>query len=217
MTLDRRIAEFKKIFSQALEKPLPGASCQFKLSPPFRDQTPAGKNKKNAAVLILIYPKADTLFTVFTKRNDYNGPHSGQISFPGGKFDNSDDSLEKTAIRETNEEIGTSLTTKDIVGRLTSLYIPVSNFEVSPFVATVPDEPVFNIDVHEVQYTIEIPLYKILQNSKIKSMDVIIESSIVAVPCFNFNNNQIWGATAMMLNEFIEVLKGENQDFNFLR
>lgn len=214
MNVERRITELKKILSRAFERPLPGTISQFKLSPPFRDQYPAGKDKKDAAVLILIYPKQDTIFTVFIQRNNYNGPHSGQISFPGGKFDMNDKSLEETAIREANEEIGTTLTTEDISGKLTTLYIPVSKFEVSPYVSVIDYEPVFHIDPHEVQYAIEIPLKTIIKECRIESMNIAVANKPVAVPCFNLNNNQIWGATAMILNEFVEILKSESPDIS---
>lgn len=216
MNKNKKIKDFKQALEKAFQKPLPGLNAQLKLSPPFRDLIPPGKHKKDAAVLILIFPRGDSISTVFIKRNNYDGPHSGQISFPGGKFDKTDPSLEYTAIREANEEIGTSLTSNNLIGRLSSLYIPISRFDVSPYVGIIDYEPNFIPNSHEVQYIIELPLKTILQKNDIDAMDISFENNIIAVPCFNYNNNQIWGATAMMLNEFISLLRGADIDLSSL-
>ncbi len=204
--MQKKIKQLKASLETVLKKPLPGVKSQLKLSPPSREIIPPAKDKRDAAVTILLYPGKNSISTIFIKRNNYDGPHSGQISFPGGKFETSDITLKNTAIREINEEIGTNISAKDIIGNLTSLYIPISKFYVSPFIAVIDYKPEFNRDIHEVQYLIELPLHIILTKNKIGSMIIQENNNHFSVPCFNFEEHQIWGATAMMLNEFIELL-----------
>ncbi len=104
---------------------------------------------------------------VFIKRNEYDGPHSAQVSFPGGAWENRDRTLQHTAIRETREELGIS-GELEILGSLTDLHIPVSNFLVTPFVGWMAETPLFKPDPTEVQYVIEVPLQSLLSSSNME-------------------------------------------------
>ena len=154
--------------------------------------------------MILIFPNPNQLHTVFVKRNEYPGPHSAQISFPGGIFEPDDENLRTTALRETIEETGIKKEI-EVLGSLTPLYIPVSNFRVTPFIGWVNKKPVFDPDPSEVQYLIEVPIAdifdkRIRHSEKIKGHEIEFMA-----PYYKLNNEKIWGATAMMLSEFIEV------------
>lgn len=198
---------FHRILS-ALQAPLPGEKAHQLMMPQNR-KLPQTSNHPltNAGVLILIYPKQDTLYTVFMKRVVYNGAHSGQISFPGGKEEVYDTNLRCTALRETEEEIGVAQHHVKNIIPLTELTIPVSQFKVHPFVGFVNNTPTFKLDPGEVQYIIEAPLHYLIDPKCILTTSMSIRGSNFEVPYFDVNNEVIWGATAMILSEFIYLLK----------
>ena len=159
---------------------------------------------KKAAVLMLFYPdsNSDTRM-VLILRNKYNGIHSNQISFPGGKVDDLDKNLQQTALRETFEEIGVNSSLIKIVNKLSSVYIPPSNFHVQPFVGYSENNLVFKADKKEVALIIT-PLIKDLLNLKIVNSKVSIRGYDHEVPRYLVENQLLWGATAMMVYEFME-------------
>ena len=114
-----------------MQQKLPGEEAQLLMAPTFRGHTVSAEEAVQAAVLALFYPSDNNTFLVFIKRNEYDGPHSAQISFPGGARETGDLSLKETAIRETREELGIHGNI-EVLGSLTSLHIPVSNFLVTP-------------------------------------------------------------------------------------
>lgn len=189
-----------------------GLEAQFKLAPKFRAQYSKNlvtqKNPKKAAVVALFYPnaKGETSF-LLTLRASYNGTHSAQISFPGGKFEKSDTSLKQTAIREANEEVGVEKNDIGIFKQMTNVYIPPSNFLVTPFLGLLKYEPIFTIN-NEVEKIITISLKDLLKETSIsKTMVTTSYAKNVQVPCFVLNNYTVWGATAMMLSEIRALLK----------
>ena len=191
---------------------LPGIEAQFKLAPKMRLEYNAKKieanNPKIAAVLALFYPNQNKeVSLLLTKRANYIGTHSGQISFPGGKFEKSDLNLKETALRETFEEVGIFQEKIDIVREITEVYIPPSNFSVTPFIGIVNDNPVFKLN-SEVAKIIEIPFPDLLDDTMLGSISITNSyMKETSVPCFNFDGSVIWGATAMILSEIKELLK----------
>jgi 8-oxo-dGTP pyrophosphatase MutT (NUDIX family) len=190
---------------------LPGEKAQYKMAPRIRKsmqhylkQKPA---YKNSSVLILIYPKNNEWHIVLTERNVYPGTHSGQISLPGGQFEKQDQKLENTALRETEEEIGVSGSDITLLGALSKLYIPPSNFMVFPFVGYLNYQPVFKPDPGEVQSIIEIDVNS-LQNPELKKEKPLKLSTgqIIQTPYFDIQGHTVWGATAMILSEFAELI-----------
>ena len=158
--------------------------------------------------MMLFYPKNDETHLVLIVRNAYNGVHSSQIAFPGGKYEISDVNFEETALRETEEEVGVSSEKIEIVKHFTPMYIPPSNFLVHPFLGIAKEELSFFPDIREVADIIELPLSVFLND------EIIIETTLstsyaanVLVPAFNIQNHIVWGATAMILSELREVLK----------
>lgn len=194
-----------KSIKQALLAGLPGEVAQRKMLPAGRDILPIA-NPVEAAVLLLLFPKNEQWHIVFIKRNQYDGPHSGQVSFPGGKKDETDSSLFQTAIRETSEETGAIAVNDCIAGALTPLHIPVSGFVVHPFIAVLQSYPEFNPDRNEVDYLIEVPIKDILNPEHIKTKEIQVRNVKMKVPYFDVQNETIWGATAMILSEFMELL-----------
>jgi 8-oxo-dGTP pyrophosphatase MutT (NUDIX family) len=191
---------------------LPGIEAQFKLAPKMRLEYNAKKieanNPKIAAVLALFYPNQNNeVSLLLTKRANYIGTHSGQISFPGGKFEKSDLNLKETALRETFEEVGIFQEKIDIVREITEVYIPPSNFSVTPFIGILNDIPVFKLN-SEVAKIIEIPFPDLLDDTMLASISITNSyMKETSVPCFNFDGSVIWGATAMILSEIKELLK----------
>ena len=166
-------------------------------------------NPKRGSVLILIYTENDEFLTVFIKRTEYKGVHSGQVSFPGGRFEPGDLNYEKTALRESQEEIGINISEVEIIGKLSDLYIPPSNFLVSPFIGFISSRPLFKMDKKEVAGIIEVPLNNLLEKSENHGTGYIKTSNNVAIqaPFYEVGGYQIWGATAMITSEFIAVVK----------
>ncbi len=186
---------------------LPGQKAQFLAAPTDRLKSMSKnianiKKAKKAAVLIYCYPKKGKMYFSLIKRSDYNGVHSGQISLPGGKFDKNDRSLKETALRECNEELGISIDLNKNLFPLTPLYVPPSNFIVSPYLAYENSYPIFNPDSREVALHIEFSIKQLMKlkiEKKILRNEYLNDSSI---PYYIYKGHVIWGATAMILSEF---------------
>ena len=156
---------------------------------------------RQAGVLVLLYPLMDELHVVLTRRTDTLRGHSGQISFPGGKRDPHDRSLVDTARRETCEELGICADDLDIIGSLSTVYIPPSNFEVYPSVAMLPDVPHFSPNPAEVAEVFSVPLAALLDHSFKASEYRDFQGTSYLIPYYALNGHKVWGATAIMLSE----------------
>ena len=207
--------DFKKFTNQITELKkieLGGLEAQFKLAPKLRlrydKQKIQANNPKKAAVLALFYPnKKNETSILLTQRASYKGTHSAQISFPGGKVEETDQNLQETALREAFEEVGVHKDNVTIIREMTDVYIPPSNFLATPFIAYSNAEPKFLIN-HEVDSTIEITVNDLLSESSITSITMNTSyMDNIDVPAFSINNKIIWGATGMMLSEIKDLLK----------
>lgn len=195
----------KDRWRELLSSKLPGEPAQSMMAPTFRGAFNHDYDPVPAAVLFLMYPsRAGSTYLVFIKRNEYDGPHSAQVSLPGGAWENEDGFLYNTAIRETREELGI-IEEIEILGSLTELHIPVSNFLVSPFVGYTDSTPTFQPDVTEVQFVIEIPIGELL-DPQIKDREKVYRhNQVINAPFYRVGSEKIWGATAMMLSEFLQL------------
>lgn len=196
-------------FQEELSKNLPGYKAQIKMAPEGRPQIETFTKKRNAAVAIIILEEtiSGEKEIILIKRPEYEGPHSGQISFPGGKQEAKDNNLINTAIRECYEELGILLTSDRLAGALTPLYIPISEYMVYPFVFFNDLDPLFKINPDEVSYVIRSPLSELLKEEKIKKINRAFKGHDYLIPYFDIQNEFVWGATAMILSEFVEVLR----------
>jgi 8-oxo-dGTP pyrophosphatase MutT (NUDIX family) len=188
---------------------LPGRPFQLKKAVLARRQIfEAPPTARQSAVLILLFPKAGEWHVVLTERvGSANDPHSHQISFPGGSLDSCDMSLEACALRETHEEVGILPETVNIIGKMTDLYIPVSNFHVHPFLGWTATRPQYVPQTTEVKDIIEAPLSILINSDNHKKMDMDIRGMhLPDVPYFDVHGRIVWGATAMMLSEFLELI-----------
>ena len=203
--------DFKNIILKLKDYDLPGHEHLLKIAPPGRVKhlktNKIPNNSKTASVLLLFYPdKNSQTRLVMILRNIYNGVHSNQISFPGGKVENQDKTLLDTALRETEEEIGVSKKQINYVGSLSSVYIPPSNFNVYPYIGFCNNEPNFSIDKKEVSMILEPTLASLLE-MKITESIVTVNKTIQKVPSYLINDHVLWGATAIMVHEFIILYK----------
>jgi len=198
--------------SKIKELPLGGLTSQFKMAPELRKKYSLedieSQNPRESAVLAIFYPDmAYDTKVLLMLRASYNGVHSAQISFPGGKKEKNDTDLQFTALRETEEEIGVSKNEIILVRKLTKTYIPPSNFWVTPFMGILESTPIFNPN-EEVEKLIEISLADILDENSLTSKNLTTSyMQNIDVPCFKLNNYTVWGATAMMLSEIKDLLK----------
>ena len=141
-------------------------------------------------------------------RPEYGGVHSGQVSFPGGRVEKSDTGLVQTALRESNEELGIPQEKVEILGNLTELFIIASNFTVLPVVGSLDFRPEFIPDEREVVEIIETPISNLLDSKVIKERGFEVGAGYsINAPYFDINGHHVWGATAMMLSEFLTVYK----------
>jgi 8-oxo-dGTP pyrophosphatase MutT (NUDIX family) len=202
---------FPVILKNELLKPLPGTDVQWKMASSDRmirdfPRVP-GPDARVAAVLILLYPDTGSVHTVFMQRHNYDGVHGGQISFPGGKKEDSDKDIIHTAIREAEEETGIDPEGISVLGTLTPLFIPVSNMIVTPVVGWTEKMPDFKHQPEEVVFLIDAELKRFLDPSMLKIKPFEIRGEMIDVRYFDYNGNVIWGATAMILNELLTIIK----------
>lgn len=204
---------FIKQLGNRLEGTLPGRDAHAQMAPSHtRELINQGYQKADAresAVLILLYYQAGEWKFPLIVRNEYPGVHSGQVSLPGGKKEESDPDLACTALRETQEEIGVNRHSVSLVGKLTPFYVHPSNFIIFPFVGYSPVLPVFEPDRKEVQQILQLKLNQISSPEK-----VVLQSFTTAAgarfdaPGHWVEGHFLWGATAMILNELAEIVKG---------
>lgn len=203
-------AEYVDIFKSLLQN-LPGEDAHLELSPLGRMKSSEAiqhaTGVKKSAVAVILYV-GDELEITLTQRQVYEGKHSGQISFPGGKKELIDTTLLETAIRETYEEIGVQLTKDMYLGKLTDVYIPVSNFHVEPHVFLSPKKLYPQRDEREVKEVFCIKQRQLLNKENRKETVIHLGNELTkTVPCFEINERIIWGATAIILNELKYVLQ----------
>jgi 8-oxo-dGTP pyrophosphatase MutT (NUDIX family) len=204
--------QLRILLQQALAQDLPGREAQLKISPlPVdwrRFSLDAPATAKKSAVLLLFYPEASGVFFPLIKRPSYPGAHSGQVSFPGGKVEPSDPDLVYTALREAEEEIGIDAGKVKVLGRLTDLYIPTSNFLVSPVLGFLEETPRFVPEAREVERIIPTAM-SMIGHPQIRQRTLVPigEGRHLETPYFALDGEVVWGATAMILSELLQLLE----------
>ena len=192
---------------RALRLPLPGRPAQMWMAPtgrPMRADRPANL----AAVLLLLYPGDEGWRFLLTLRAQSLGNHQGQISLPGGSRQGRE-ALAKTALRETAEELGIPEAGVQILGKLTPLYIAVSDFQVVPFIGYVPQRPEFHPNPEEVAQVLETPISLLLdERNRVEEDWDLPDGRRLHVAYFRMGDHKIWGATAVILGEFVWLLRG---------
>lgn len=169
----------------------------------------AQTNYRTSSVLVLLFQESKSIKAVLTQRQNYKGTHGGQISFPGGKKENQDPDIIATALRESEEEIGLDPKSVQIIGKLTDVYIPVSNFLVHPFVGYCHERPQFRRSEYEVKEIICFNILDLLKDETKAFRDIKTADGykLKDIPCFILEDKIVWGATSLILNEIKHILK----------
>ena len=192
-----------------LKQPLPGHDSHRKVME-HRKSTDVidfqKLNPRESAVLVHLYIHERQLHLSYIERPEYKGVHSKQISFPGGKVEDRDESLMHTAVREAKEEVNIEPETLDILGKLSQIYIPPSNFLVQPYVSFHHERPNFIPDPREVGEIIELPIRDVM-NQELTKYELPRDGKMLIVNGYQINGKVMWGATAMITKEFIDICR----------
>jgi len=210
MIADPANSKFFLQMRERINSEKPGLAAQLKMVPNPRPgnqvYTEVEGSCLKAGVLILIYPFQNRLHLVLTRRAEKLERHQAQISFPGGRQEPGE-TQEQTALRETCEELGIHSETVHMVGHLTPLYIPPTNYCIYPFVAQTDIKPQFTPSPFEVAEILEIPLAHLLDPQTVRKEVWTLRGQNIEVPFYYFEGHKIWGATAMVLAEFLEMIQ----------
>lgn len=182
----------------------------MRMAPPHRSGMDGAVSSiplaRQSAVLIYLFPQQADWNIVLMKRPEYDGAHGGQVSIPGGRLERSENHRQ-AALREFSEETGVPVDSKRLLGQLSDLFIPASNFLVRPFVAYAGERPAYAPDPVEVEKIIELPISSLLHDGSVKRGRVYLSSGVaVEAPFFGVQGHAVWGATAMILSEFKALL-----------
>lgn len=195
--------------AQHLVKELPGKPAQKIMLTKPRNPINYSSNSEcpnPAAVLILLFPVKQDIRFFLTKRTNVVQYHKGQISLPGGAWEEGEQ-LWGTALRETNEEIGVREDHIQFIGELTPLFVPVTGFLIHPFVGWVDEEPETSPDPTEVESLFAVSVSALMDQNSCQREEQTIRDYVFDVPYFLLNKQKVWGATSMVLSEFKTVLK----------
>jgi 8-oxo-dGTP pyrophosphatase MutT (NUDIX family) len=210
MTFD----DFKVLASKVENLELPGKKALFKMAPmervkELKDVDIKALNPREAAVTALFYPNKDNqTFLILILRKTYKGVHSAQIGFPGGKVEPEDKDLKDTAKRETEEEVGVPYDDIQLIKKMTTAYIPPSNFNVHPYIGYLEETPKLIKQDDEVEDIVLVDIDDFLNDdSLIKETLTTSYATKITVPAFHLNGHVVWGATAMMLSEIKTLFK----------
>ena len=206
---DRRVRMAVEDLRRWLALPLPGLPAQLRMAPNPRTWPDADAVLRPAAALLLVYPHAGEWYVPLTVRGSTLRHHTGQISLPGGRLDRPDESIEQAALREAYEEIGLDPAAVEVLGRLTPVPIAVSGHLLHPVVGASAARPLFTPAAHEVERLIEVSITRLRQPDAVaweKRVRAQSPEEMQRVPYFEIAGARVWGATAMVLAEFIAVL-----------
>jgi 8-oxo-dGTP pyrophosphatase MutT (NUDIX family) len=200
--------DIPKFLAQRLREPLPSFEVRARLAPTLsfgRHFGPAAHDARDAAVILLLYPHDDDWLLPLTVRPSTMLAHAGQVSLPGGVVE-SGESPRDAALRELDEELGISPRDVSIVGQLSPVYVFVSNFLVTPWVATLATRPTMRPNPDEVDAVLEVPLAHLADRANVGAHVHHHGELSFTVPHYRFGEHVIWGATSVILSELVAVV-----------
>jgi 8-oxo-dGTP pyrophosphatase MutT (NUDIX family) len=206
------VEDFERTLREALAAPLPGLDAQLRMAPRPRhgwDPATVPPGLRDGAALLLVYPAEGVPHVPLTVRGARMRTHTGQVSLPGGGV-HPEESIDEAALREAAEEVGIIPGEVRIVGRLTPLHVPVSGFLLHPVVGVAAERPAFQPAEVEVARILEVSLASLHDPSRVRRQSRIREHEgrpvEIDVPFFDVDGEEVWGATAMVLAEFLAVV-----------
>jgi 8-oxo-dGTP pyrophosphatase MutT (NUDIX family) len=206
LPLPRSFSALIADLSVALARPLPAAAAHALMAPNPRRSWPAGAGRaRSAAGLLLVFPRREHAHIVLTVRAETLGRHSGQVSLPGGVIEPGE-AFEEAALREAYEEVALDSTGLQVMGALSPIDIPVSGFRLHPIIAVADREPALTPTEGEVARILEVPVDDLMAQGSVVTTERERDGERIAVPTFRVGTDDIWGATAMVLAEFLVVL-----------
>ncbi|MFP4091332.1 MAG: NUDIX hydrolase [Cyclobacteriaceae bacterium] len=206
-----KVEKITKALQNRLQQELPSWKSHRKMATQIHKNArikPPSITRK-AGVLILLFAHQNEIYLPLILRTTYNGVHSGQMAFPGGKVEPTDEDIIATALRETYEEIGVEVSREQVIGILSDLYIPVSNITVTPVLAIIRDRPGYTLDITEVAGITEVPIQALRDPDNHGFTQVSVINGVpLEAPVFHVNDRYtVWGATAMMLSELLDIFE----------
>ncbi len=207
--IDTSFDLFTESLYQRLQQPLPGEDAHRVMasSSRYRMNVRPNERTRKSAVLILFYPYQNGIWLPLILRPQYDGVHAGQMAFPGGRAERTDRDLIQTALREAQEEIGIRVHDVRVLGPLTELFIPPSNFFVLPVVGVMKHRPDFYPDPHEVDQVIEVSLDALMDTTIVGDSQIEVRGAMIDAPFYQIQEFRVWGATAMMISELLTVIR----------
>ena len=208
MSIQQNKPEFIRLLENNLKSELPGEKAHdiMRTGPKLPKAAEyLTKPPIPSAVLILLFPKRDTFNFILTLRSKKVETHKGQISLPGG-VQEENESLAETALREANEEIGVLPEIVEIIGKLSTIYVPYSGFKIYPYVGWTKSIPNLKASAEEVEKIIFASITELLNNNNQRKKSTVLRGIPVTMPYFNLNNEKVWGATSMILSEFKQLI-----------
>jgi 8-oxo-dGTP pyrophosphatase MutT (NUDIX family) len=204
-----RLADLERKLRLALAGPLPGVEAQMRMAPIPRPGWLPGRSPEQsrpAAALLLLFPAVSQAHVLLTVRSSQLPSHAGQVSMPGGAVEEGE-SLEQAALREASEETGVDPAAVRVLGRLTPLHIPVSGFVLNTVVGVTDARPMFRLADTEVDQILEPSLDDLLDPAAVRRIPRLGDGLFQNVPYYVVGGMQVWGATAMVFAEFLDLVR----------
>lgn len=204
--------ELTRFLEKRVQLPMPGNSAHEKMKPTLANGAPLKLSHstppRKGGVLILLYEDEGIVRFPLIQRPNYEGIHSGQMALPGGRYEEEDQDQFRTALRESDEEIGVDQSKVEIIGSLSEFFVSASNYMVLPVIGKVDFKPKFVPEPREVQDVVTPPISHLADPERIKEKEITVRSGFkMQCPYFDLEGRTVWGATAMMLSEMVEILR----------
>ncbi|WP_370087689.1 CoA pyrophosphatase [Ekhidna sp.] len=204
--------ELIRFLEKRLQMPMPGTVAHDKMKPKMANGAPLRMKHatppRKGGVLILLFEENGVAHFPLIQRPNYEGIHSGQMALPGGRYEHTDQDQFQTALRETEEEIGVSRDNVEIIGSLSEFFVAASNYMVLPVIGKIDHRPDFIPEPREVDDIVTPPVHHLIEPQRLKKKEMIVRNGYkLESPYFDLEGRTVWGATAMMLSELVEILK----------
>lgn len=204
--------ELTRFLEKRVQSTMPGDVAHQKMKPNLANGAPLkikhSTPPRKGGVLILLYEDEGIVRFPLIQRPNYEGIHSGQMALPGGRYEEEDQNQFQTALRESHEEIGVDQGKVEVLGSLTEFFVAASNYMVLPVIGKIDFKPNFVPEPREVQEVVTPPITHLIDPNRLKEKEIIVRNGFkMNCPYFDLEGRTVWGATAMMLSEMVEILE----------